>query len=241
METPQAERRIRQKLGDLGIEPTLVRNRKDLIRFLAQSLTSDYLTIEEDEIRQSATYVNSYLIEISKRASDSRLDILREQFAHVSATDDPTIYLAQGQNGTAFFVDTIDERFVVLHSIDRTDDTDMVIRHLTEGDQPGFDSSWLPTQFLLNSHIGSLRGFKFSHESLAGGVDWAAELAPEDEPPVDIVPSSYRVATGDGIGATSSLADYSQLERGPVRGSAKRAALTIRDSATAERDYHRDP
>lgn len=225
--------------GHGRIEPEAVATRHDLMRYLSQSLISEYFAIHDDEVRQNSTYPKCYLIEKSSSETSRYMDAWAKYFPRVEPTHDRTLMRAYDSKNNAFFIDVLDDRFCTIHTIAKSDDTDKILGKLTDSGDDGFDRAWLPTKFLLNSHIGYLRGFKFMHQPLAQGVELpSSRLLPAAER-AETLPSAFEAplfGSEDALQTARVMAEPANKRRLSA-SSAPRSILAIKDSVTARPDY----
>jgi hypothetical protein len=132
-------------------------------------LSHQYRVFADEDVTQTSTYIKSYIVEVD-RATNQSIDDWREVFPTLLPRKDAHLLLGFNAEGLAFFIDTSDARFCVVHSIARTSDTDRTIDRIVASAAGGFDHAWMPTQFLLGTRRGQLRGFKFSHQFAVDGV-----------------------------------------------------------------------
>lgn len=197
---------------EAGSEAHDVQTRDDLAQYLSQSLPGDYKTLTGDaEVRNTSTFVKSYLIEAHHSREDPVADRLRLVFRDVARLRDASLMRATDKRGDTYFVDLRHPRFQVLHSIEVSSRTDQVFERLTGGEAAGFDHVWMPGGFLREMQRGHLTGFKFRYQT---GVVGAVAIDPED---VDL-------ETGERLP--------------PIRGRS-RFSMTVSEDATAEREYGR--
>lgn len=160
------------------IPPTAVTGRADLDYYLGQSLLSDYYERDQGRVRQVSTSLKTYLIE-AHLGSEPHVE-LAKFFPVVRPTQDERLYLVNDERGDAYFVDALDERLPLVHTIGHTNLTDGTLAKLTR--TPGFDRAWLPSRLLLGMQVGRLIGFRFFHQRNVPGLEdsvEARELAKE--------------------------------------------------------------
>lgn len=139
-------------------------DRKLLASALDEWMTTGYThLLETQKHRQGQHLLKSYLIEANVSSSiDSSEDLSRffeDNNASIPvdliATDDPSItQLHIGRSKVPFFLDTLDHRFWIMHSVAPASDSDKAIRSLILRTQ-NLDSFWLPTH-QLEEWIGQL-------------------------------------------------------------------------------------
>jgi hypothetical protein len=209
-----------------------VQNRRGLSRYLSQSLTSDYHVFEEDEVKQLSTFIKSYLVEVHGYGDASDLPLWKRVFPQLQRTSDPSLLMAMDRANIPYFIDVSDKRFTVVHTIGRTKDTDQTLRLLADGTTQGFDRAWLPSQFLFDSRVGTLRGFKFSHEPVALGVTLTREREQPQSSPVALA-NEY-----DSLEMQSPPESVSIVTTGRIPARGQRSSMWVRDSYTALNDYN---
>ena len=148
-----------------GMKPHEVVTRDDLVRYLSQSLTGEYkAVVGDDEIRNTSTLVKSYVVEMHDKAADPVSAWRTQDFAEVNSIPDQSLIRVLDEKGTAYFVDVRDQRFQLVHTIGKANQTDETLRALTSGPVAGFDHAWMPGGFLKLQSRGQLTGFAFRFE-----------------------------------------------------------------------------
>lgn len=214
------------------VAPEEVRNRRGLTKYLSQSLTSDYHLFDEAEVRQVSTFIKSYLIEVHGDQNGTDVGPWKGVFPRLERTNDPSLITVVDRSGIPYFVDVSDKRFTVIHTIGRTKDTDQTLKTLADGSTPGFDRAWLPSQFLLDSRVGTLRGFRFSHEPVALGVTLTRDREQKQSLPVSLT-NAYDSLEPDGLPASPLVEEVT----GRLLTRSQRSSMWVRDSYTALDDY----
>lgn len=154
-----------------GIDPQEVQTRGELSRYLDQSLSGEYVTtLNDDEFTQTSTFVKSYLVEAHSTDRAAFTTRLNQVFIQILPRLDPSLYLLYDKYNNPYFADIASPRFMALHSIEKTSDTDYTLDKLTAGDVPKFDRTWMPTQFLRGIRRGKMMGFKFGFERFVQGL-----------------------------------------------------------------------
>lgn len=194
---------------ETGFGEREVQTREDLARYLSRSLPGEYTTVVDDEVRSTATYVKSYLIEAYPDEQASIPQRLSSVFGGVVPLRDRSLLRAKDAEGLTYFVDLGHPRYQILHSIGKSEQTDRAFLALTEGEVAGFDHAWLPASLLGRAYRGRLTGFKFRYQTAVNGV---VALEPE--------------AVDDETG---------ELRRGE-RGWSK-FSMTVAEDATAEQEF----
>lgn len=210
-----------------------VNDRRSLLRYLSQSLRPEVKVIGEDEFRQSSTFVKSYLVEFNDDRQKGYARSWGATFPTIKRTQDPSLLLALDSQRRPFFVDIKDQRFVVLHTIERTVDTDQSLKDLADGHTPGYDRAWLPSSFLLDCHLGDLRGFKFSHEPLANGVSLPSNDYSRKAPTIELPEEISQLEDNE----VAQEPEPAVVEKKLDRFGNRRSVMAVRDSATAMDDY----
>lgn len=251
--SPLSETRSEVQDGDRNpsrrseMEPNSVQDRHDLMTFLSQSLISEYHVVHDDQVKQTSTFPKAYIVEVEEKSRSSGVPFWSKYFPVVEPTKDETLIRAYDSKGSAFFIDERDRRFCLIHSIAKTDSTDRVVRSLFDNSTDGFDRAWLPTQFLLNTHLGYLRGFKFAHQPLAQGILRSGSLQDVQIETPQVIPDEYfKPELEPMLDEEDSPIDL-QLKLGPDSGipvndripvsKVRRSSLSVRDSATAAPDF----
>lgn len=83
--------------------------------------------------------------------------------------------LLSGQRNASFFLDRSDERFLVLHTGGRAEDTHRLVDLLANSPKYQFDRAWIPTQLLQD--ISTMPGNVFN----GFGLDYQDYFAPSEE------------------------------------------------------------
>ncbi len=145
-----------------------IETRKDMYLYLGDVLTKTY-----DEIKKYQKYefgqnlLKSYVIE-SNLDSITALPKFEKSDIKISKTRDDTLFLLEykkEEKKGEFFVDTINPRFWVFHTVSKSDFTDAFINKLVTQTINGLDHPWLDTQFL--EAIGEreqFRGFSLRYK-----------------------------------------------------------------------------
>jgi hypothetical protein len=217
-----------------GIDPRDVQSRRDLARYLDQSLLGDYVMLTEaDEFTQVSTFVKSYLIEAHRDSNQELARSLRPIFPEVRTLADPSMMLAIDKKNNAYFADVLDQRFIVLHSIANTSDTDFTISKLVDGSTQGFDRAWMPTEFLLAAQRGQMTGFKFGFERFVQGLwDSETDLLPSTTRNDSTRRARFRLAVSEDVTAER---DYAEIQSASVF-SGRKALDHIQFSAKVNDD-----
>lgn len=144
-----------QKILELARD---VSTRSEMLAFLSHSLDVEYRIAIEEGVRQTSTFVKSYLLEahddaIPRGNKDTSL------FSTLTELNDGSIQRAETFDGHIFFIDSSIPRFQIIHTIEKADIGDRLFANLTNGRFDGIDRCWFPSQFLENLKIGVLTGF----------------------------------------------------------------------------------
>ena len=154
-----------------GVQARDVQTREDLAQYLSASLPGEYtVLVGESEVRNVATHVKSYLLEVHADGQRPIIDRLSRTFQEIAHLEDPSLFRV-ARDSVFFFVDVGDPRFLVFHTTAPIRETDSLFRKLTEPDLVGLDHAWLPGPFLNQHARGDLTGFKFRYETNVAGVE----------------------------------------------------------------------
>lgn len=195
------------------MDASAVQTRAQLTDYLSQSLSGDYLSVVgEDEIAQTSTYVKTYLVEAHDGPSDAR-NALARTFPSVSERSDPTLLYLEDSNNAQYIADVSDPRFIPIHSLDKVAFTDAAIEKLTEGDTPGFDRAWMPSEFLFAAWRGKLTGFKFRFERAVEGITDSADYPIPDRQSAKSRRPRFRMVVNENF---TALQDYEAIRDGNV-------------------------
>lgn len=194
-----------------------VQTRVDLAEYLSRSLPGDYKAVLDDGIRQTATFVKSYLLEAHRDGNSSLNQRLASVFHKVVPLRDKSLLLALDDKDHAYFLDLQHPRFQLMHSIDNSSRTDQTFRQLTEGNVAGFDHLWMPREFLRDTQRGQLTGFKFRYRTAIAGAE-AVEREVVDSGTGEIISgwrgkSKFRMEVAEDATAEE---EYSSLMKLPV-------------------------
>lgn len=217
-----------------AITPHEVQNRHGLSEYLSQSLSSEYHVFEDDGVRQTSTFIKSYLVEFHQDGDDFTAASTKGAFSNLQATNDPSLVMARDRGNEYYFIDRSDERFMVIHTIGRTRDTDQTVKSLVDHNTTGYDRAWLPSQFLLESYIGTLRGFKFSHEPVAAGVKLgrSRQISLMQPAPLPLADEYARLESVKSTERSNSQFLVSAQTRSP------KSTMWVKDSNTALDDFN---
>lgn len=200
---------------EAGFGAREVQTREDLARYLSRSLPGAYTTVVEDEVRSTATYVKSYVIEAHQDEEASIAERLTSVFGEVVPLRDRSLLRAVDAHGATYFVDLGNARYQVLHSIGKSEQTDGALRTLTEGEVSGFDHAWLPASLLRRTHRGRLTGFKFRYQTAVGGVlaleQDAVDLETGELRRDELSRSKFSMTVAEDVAAERELDDLLRL------------------------------
>lgn len=182
---------------------TAVRDRRSLEDYLSQSLWEDYHERTEGRTRRISTSLKTYLVEVHAENFSRQPESLAG-FTRFEPVDDPLLWRAWDHDGGAYFFDFTDERFALLHTIELTNRSDMVVdRFVTQS--KAVDRCWFSTALLTGLDFGQVIGFRFLHQRDVSGLAdseeatiLAQELGKEQPPP-------FRLSVTEYIGAQHDL------------------------------------
>jgi hypothetical protein len=195
-----------------------VQTRRDLEEYLGQSLIDEYYLREEGRVtRQVATFLKTYLLDLHATSSDpERVAVTEGPFAAIHETNERSLWRLVDDNGAAYFLDTLDQRFPILHTIEKAEFVAPTLERLTR--QSGVDSAWLTTRMLESQELGQVIGFRLFHQpglgglaSTASALQLARELGKDEPPPT-------RVSVLDYVSASRDLSALRRTEFGRRSG-----------------------
>ena len=197
------------------LSPQEVQTRADLAEYLSKSLPGDYKAVRVAEVRQTATYVKSYVLEAHRDEGSTISRRLASVFQEVTQLRDETLLLAVDHKDHSYFLDLQHPRFQLMHSIDISSRTDQTFKRLTEGDVAGFDHAWMPRHFLRGTQRGQLTGFKFRYRTEIAGVE-AVDRETVDSTTGEIIggwrgKSKFRMEVAEDANAVEEYASLMQL------------------------------
>ena len=141
-----------------GLSANGVATRRDLEEYLGQALLDEYYFREEGRIvRQVSTFLKTYIIEVHPGRESVSGVLTRAGFGRVEETQEPTLLRVIDGRGRAFFVDSLNERFPLIHTIELADASDAAVRRLVSKGL-NLDHCWLPSLMLMNEELGQAIG-----------------------------------------------------------------------------------
>jgi hypothetical protein len=143
-------------------------NRKEMARILEEWMTQSYAKLRTSgRIPHGRNLLKTYLIEANAPDVGDKRDAVQRFFSDgplsrsvtLTQTDDSTIHLLRFERqGVEFFLDTIDPRFWVLHTVAQAHGADTAVRALVH--KTGLlDAAWFPARHLAEwaTELGSAR------------------------------------------------------------------------------------
>ena len=186
------------------MQPESVHSRRDLLEYLSQSARSEYLEFEERGVRQVATLLKSYIVE--RHLQPDGVELSWPPFLRAQPTRDSHITLLTTGDELVFFAERVSQRFVLIHTIAKTERTDSIIRRLSGGVNSSTDRAWLPSSFMLENYRGGFAGYKIAHDHLSfSRTDSEEEFDPFDtvNGPDAALPTDPDGASGFRMASTS--------------------------------------
>src|SRR3712207_5351805 len=113
------------------MRPESVHSRGDLHEYLSKSARSEYLEFEGRAVRQTATLLKSYIVEPHQQPDVTEPPWPR--FVSTNSTRDRGITLLVARDGLVIFAERVSNRFVLIHTIAKTEKTDAIVRRLSSG------------------------------------------------------------------------------------------------------------
>jgi hypothetical protein len=150
-------------------------DRREMARHLDAWIATSYSHSRVDRrLPKGRNALKSYIVESDNSNASRDRNALEELFlenpsslrADIQQTKDPTLFqLHFPKRGVSFYLDTLDPRFWILHTIAPADDADGTLRLLVQR-TPYLDSAWIPTECMeeWSVELGSPRAvtLKFS-------------------------------------------------------------------------------
>ena len=177
------------QMGLSSVKSRLAMDRKSLAIALDEWMTTGYNhLLGTDRHKRGHHLLKTYLVEANiPRRNGESLDVASffersspRSPVDVASTDDHSIFqLRIGKAGVPFFLDALDGRFWVLHSISPAADSDKAIRGLILGTR-NLDSFWLPTH-QMEDWIGKLGVPRVLTTKFAVATGIYQESIPEEE------------------------------------------------------------
>lgn len=127
-----------------------IKNRKELHQFLEEATARTYeLEREYQWLEEDINMVKSYIIESHKSLSDLSVTKYKTK---ISKTDDPTLFIVKFKKKdvkkfSTLYVDTINERFWTIHTVDKSAVVDPFIDKIAKNEIKK-DYVWFPSQYM---------------------------------------------------------------------------------------------
>lgn len=181
-----------------------VQTRRDLEEYLSQALIDEYFFREGGNIvRQVSTYLKSYLLEVHPRQADQVDVFAATNIGELHATREPSLWHVIDDRGVSHFVDFLDSRYPMVHTIALTEDSDAFVRKLTSRSQ--IDNCWFPSDWLKTSLEGQIFGFRLFFQHGLGGLEESSHAEALRRELGKDVPPAFRLQVSDYIGADEDL------------------------------------
>lgn len=129
-------------------------SRRELKESLQVWSSDAYEDIKDDQrFEEDQTYLKSYLIEADRDSLSSEFTEKEDLDIEIHPTDDQGFLHLEahgysGDGATQLFLDELDDRFWVFHSVGNRDATDAIIEDLIFPRFTQMDRPWLPNEFL---------------------------------------------------------------------------------------------
>ncbi len=166
-------------MAETPIDPRGVSSRDDLAEYLSQSLLDEYYERVDGKVtRQVSTSLKTYVLELHRESVEA-VAFPESVFESLERTEEPTLWRAFDPTGACYFLDAMYDRFVLLHSIEKTNTSDQAVRKLVT-QSAGADRCWFPSYMLERFDLGRMIGFRLGHQPELLGLeesDEALELA----------------------------------------------------------------
>lgn len=195
-------------------DPREVHSKRDLAQFLGASLSPQYrVSTDSGEVRQTATYLKTYLVEAHHFGAERIAADMGGWFAHVRRTRDDHLIHMIDQKEVSYFADLQDDRFLMIHSTGEARLSDETIANLTDSRGSGFDRAWMPASFLRQSYRGTMTGFKYSYRQEVEGFTLADVSRPSEEAPSEKQRTSFRLEVS---GQQHAEQDLDAMSEAPI-------------------------
>ena len=147
--------------------PTIVKNKVDMARYLAEAMFSSYDRYRaEQKLEPDTGLLKSYFVEAhinmdDESPHDEILDFLKQLTQYlriqVSESEDETLFnIVHGKD--IYYLDISDPRFWIIHTLALSTKADKLRAELIKS-SPFLDSAWLPAEFLEKiATFGHFRG-----------------------------------------------------------------------------------
>jgi len=149
----------------------VIRNRRELTEYLENVMCRSYEELKEiGKLEYEQNLLKTYMIEANLKTIKELEKIPQKGFEiTIQETQDKYIYILKVHKGDekgVFFVDTINPRFWLFHSINSSVLTDFFIKKLVGITLNYLDHPWFPTQFMEEiGREGIFRGFSLKYEN----------------------------------------------------------------------------
>jgi len=147
----------------------IIENRKQLSEYLEDVMNKSYEKLkEEGRLEYEQTLLKTYIIESNLRRPQE-LPKLKQFETQIAKTRDKYLFklnVRKENEQVEFFIDTINPRFWLFHSVGRSTFTDPFIKKFVGETMNGLDHPWFPTQFMEKLTEGEhFRGFTLKYEN----------------------------------------------------------------------------
>jgi hypothetical protein len=213
-------------------------DRKEMARTLDEWMARSYAGfVSTGRLPTGRNPLKSYIVEANATGVGDRPGAVQDFFlgsdirtpVEVSDTDDPTLHLVQlGRKRVPFYLDTLDPRFWILHTIAVADAADSAIRGLVQRTRL-LDSMWLPSQ-----HLEAWSGELGVPRVLTGKFAIPTGLYRDDLPEDEFVDESLFIRIGASGDARARWREYQESDA-LASSLALWAARVVRREA--DRDY----
>lgn len=149
-----------------------IKNRKELHQFLERVVNKTYeLEKEYQRLEEELNMVKSYIIESHKPISELKAD---DYEVNITKTEDSTLFVVKFKRAdmrkvSTLYVDTFDERFWTIHTVEKATIVDPFIDKIAKTEFKK-DYVWFPTQYMERfKEKGLLRSITIEYSELIGG------------------------------------------------------------------------
>jgi hypothetical protein len=182
-----------------------VSTRRDLEEYLGQALLDEYYIRQEGRIvRQVSTLLKTYIIELHLRGRRVDEWLRPAGFARVFETREASLFRVQDVNQESYFIDALDKRFPLIHTIERTNHADAAVHRMVRRGV-GVDTCWFPTRLMMHPDLGQAIGFRLFFQHGLDGLPEGGEAADLARELGKSRPPAFRLAVSDMIGADDDL------------------------------------
>jgi hypothetical protein len=134
-----------------------IKNRADLVRFFENAMTTSAKSLKENQRFVSGTnLVKSFIVESNLESSDLLSRVSDEIKLEEKSTHDKNLTLLtlslkkNKKKNSKYILDSANKRFLVFHTLEKSDTSRSLMRHLVKNSFSRLDNIWLSRDFLTN-------------------------------------------------------------------------------------------